>query len=106
MSISFVTITHFIYIKRFNSFGRTKTKNLILHQTVAFFALRLVLPQLAQTHYRNAGVTLAYKRHCVTNGYLQRVVWDVNDFLKREKKCSVFFNKIGVPYCLVVFVVV
>lgn len=51
-------------------------------------------------------MTLAYKRHCVTNGYLQRVVWDVNDFFKREKKCSVFFNKIGVPYCLVVFVVV
>ena len=51
-------------------------------------------------------MTLACKQCCVTNGYLQRVVWDVNDFFKREKKCSVFFNKIGVPYCLVVFVVV
>ena len=51
-------------------------------------------------------MSLACKQCCVTNGYLQRVVWDVNDFLKREKKCSVFFNKIGVPYCLVVFVVV
>ena len=49
-------------------------------------------------------MTLAWKQCCVTNGYLQRVVWDVNDFFKREKKCSVFFNKIGVPYCLVVFV--
>ena len=79
MSISFVTITHFIYIKLFNFFGQTKTKNLILRQT-AFFALRLVLPQVAQAHYRNAGVTLACERRCVTNGYLQRLVQDVNGF--------------------------
>ena len=30
-----------------------------------------VTTQVAQAHYRNAGVTLACKRCCVTNGYLQ-----------------------------------
>ena len=32
--------------------------------------------QAAQTHY----MTLACERCCVTNGYLQRLVWDVNGF--------------------------
>ena len=36
--------------------------------------------QDAQAHYRNADATLACKRCCVTNGYLQRLVWDVNGF--------------------------
>ena len=36
--------------------------------------------QAAQAHYMNADVTLACKRCCVTNGYLQRFVWDVNGF--------------------------
>ena len=46
--------------------------------------------QAAQTHYMNADVTLACKRCCVTNGYLQRLVWDRSVFLKRDKKCYVF----------------
>ena len=36
--------------------------------------------QAAQAHYMNADVTLACERCCVTNGYLQRFVWDVNGF--------------------------
>ena len=46
--------------------------------------------QAAQAHYRNADVTLACERCCVTNGYLQRLVWDRSVFLKRDKKCYVF----------------
>ena len=46
--------------------------------------------QAAQTHYINADVTLACERCCVTNGYLQRLVWDQSVFLKRDKKCYVF----------------
>ena len=42
--------------------------------------------QAAQAHYRNADVTIACERCCVTNGYLQRFKWDINGFsLKREK---------------------
>ena len=36
--------------------------------------------QAAQAHYMNADVTFACERCCVTNGYLQRLVWDVNGF--------------------------
>ena len=50
----------------------------------------LVYSQAAQTHYMNADVTLACERCCVTNGYLQRLVWDRSVFLKRDKKCYVF----------------
>ena len=46
--------------------------------------------QAAQTHYMNADVTLASERCCVTNGYLQGLVWDRSVFLKRDKKCYVF----------------
>ena len=46
--------------------------------------------QAAQTHYMDADVTLACERCCVTNGYLQRLVWDRSVFLKRDKKCYVF----------------
>ena len=42
--------------------------------------------QAAQVHYMNAGVTLACKRCCVTNGYLQRFVWDVNGFSEKREK--------------------
>ena len=34
----------------------------------------------AQAHVMNADVTLACERCCVTNGYLQRFVWDANGF--------------------------
>ena len=37
-------------------------------------------PEAAQAHYRNADLTLARQRCCVTNGYLQSLVWDVNGF--------------------------
>ena len=40
------------------------------------FAVLLIRTQVAQTHYMNADVTLACERCCVTNGYLQRLVWD------------------------------
>ena len=33
-----------------------------------------------QAYYRNADVTLGCERCCVTNGYLQGLVWDVNGF--------------------------
>ena len=36
--------------------------------------------QAAQAHYMNADVTLACERCCVINGYLQRLLWDVNGF--------------------------
>ena len=50
----------------------------------------LATAQATQTHYMNADVTLACERYCVTNGYLQRLVWDRSVFLKRDKKCYVF----------------
>ena len=50
-------------------------------------------PQAAQAHFMNADVTLACERCCVTNGYLQRFVWDATVFLKREKKCIFFLIK-------------
>ena len=46
--------------------------------------------QTAQIHYMNADVTLACERCYVTNGYLQRLLWDRSVFLKRDKKCYVF----------------
>ena len=54
--------------------------------------------QAAQAHYRNADVTPACELAlcCVTNGYLQRLVWNVNGFST---------NKIDLPYCLAVFFV-
>ena len=53
----------------------------------------------------NADMTLACERCCVTNGYLQRLVWEVTVFLK-ERKNVMFLNKIDLPYCFVVFFVV
>ena len=41
---------------------------------------KLIRAQAAHAHYMNADVTLACERCCVTNGYLQRLVWDVNGF--------------------------
>ena len=69
--------------------------------------LQLLWTQAAQAHYRNADVTLACKRYCVTNGYLQRLVWDVlKQFFLKVRKNVMFLNKIDLPYCLVVFFVV
>jgi len=34
-----------------------------------------VYPQVVQAHYRNTDVTLACKVSCITNGYLQRLVY-------------------------------
>ena len=42
--------------------------------------MRRAVSQVSQAHYRNADVTLACERCCVTYGYLQRLVWDVNGF--------------------------
>ena len=39
----------------------------------------------------NAGVTLAWERCCVTDDYLQRLVWDVNGFSKILFKNRTFF---------------
>ena len=36
--------------------------------------------QVAQAHFMNADLTPACERCCVTNGYLQRFVWDANGF--------------------------
>ena len=46
--------------------------------------------QVAQAHYMNADVTFACERCCVTYGYLQRLVWDVNGFSIKERKNVVF----------------
>ena len=51
-------------------------------------------------------MTLACKRCCVTSGYLQRLVWDVNGFFLTERKNGMLLNKIDFTYCLVVFFVV
>ena len=59
---------------------------------ITFGSTRYPKPQVAQAHYMNADVTLACERCCVTNGYLQRLVWDVNGFLKREKKCQFYIK--------------
>ena len=40
----------------------------------------VIRPQVAQSHYRNADVPLACEWCCVTNGYLQTLVWDTNGF--------------------------
>ena len=51
-------------------------------------------------------MTLACERCYVTNGYLQRLVWDVNGFFLKERKNGMLLNKIDFSYCLVVFFVV
>ena len=51
-------------------------------------------------------MTLACERCCVTNGYLQKLIWDVNGFFFKERKNVMFLKKIDLPYCLVVFFVV
>ena len=63
--------------------GAKGTRNISLQMT-------LNGSQAAQTHYMNADVTLACERCCVTNGYLQRLVWDRLVFLKRDKKMLCF----------------
>ena len=50
----------------------------------------LACTQVPQAHYMNADLTLACERCCVTNGCLQRLVWDRSVFLKRDQKCYVF----------------
>ena len=49
-------------------------------------------PQATQAHYRNADVTLACERCCVTNGYsIYKDLYGMETvFLKRKKKCYVF----------------
>ena len=83
----------------------TKKEQVIANHSYTALRKLLACPQAAQTHYMNADVTLACERCCVTNGYLQRLVWDRSVFLKRDKNVM-FLNKIDVPYCLVVFFVV
>ena len=57
------------------------------HVPISPPAIKLIVwSQAAQTHHMNADVTLACERCCVTNGYLQRLVWDRSVFLKRDKK--------------------
>ena len=51
-------------------------------------------------------MTLACERCYVTNGYLRRLVWDVNGFFLKERKNGMLLNKIDFTYCLVVFFVV
>ena len=43
----------------------------------------------------NADVTLACacERCCVTNGYLQRLVWDVNGFSEKKEKMLCLLTK-------------
>ena len=57
---------------------------------LAIYEFDKLQTQDTQTHYMNADVTLACERCCVTNGYIQRLVWDRSVFLKRDKKCYVF----------------
>ena len=60
--------------------------------------------QKAQPHYTNADVAFARECYCVTNSYLQTLVWDVNSFCKKREKI-LFLNKIDLSYSLVVFFV-
>ena len=57
-----------------------------------------------QPHYTNADVAFARECYCVTNSYLQTLVWDVNSFCKKREKI-LFLNKIDLSYSLVVFFV-
>jgi len=41
----------------------------------------------------NVDVALACERCCVTNGYLQRLVWDVNGFSEKREKMLCFSIK-------------
>ena len=66
---------------------------------VGVFVLRMSLRprgQVTNARHRRPKLTASSVRCCVTNCYLQWLVWDVNRFL----------NKINLPYCLVVFFVV
>ena len=67
---------------------------------------KLFQTQAAQAHSKNADVTLAYERCCVTNGCLQRLVMGCKRFFLKERKNVMVLNKIDRPYCLVVFFVV
>ena len=64
-----------------------------------------VTPQVAQAHHRNADVTLARERCCVTNDYLQRLVWDAGmgckRFFSKERKNVIVFkyNRLTLLHC-------
>ena len=60
--------------------------------------------QNAQPHYTNADVAFARECYCVTNSYLQTLVWDVNSFCKK-RETILFFKNIDLSYSLVVFFV-
>ena len=60
--------------------------------------------QKAQPHYTNADVAFARECYCVTNSYLQTLVWDVNSFGQKREKIF-FLNNIDLSYSLVVFFV-
>ena len=55
-------------------------KSLVFQKNLYFLARQAHVTQAAQAHFMNADVTLACERCCVTNGYLQRFVWDANGF--------------------------
>ena len=56
--------------------------------------------QNAQPHYTNADVAFARECYCVTNSYLQTLVWDVNSFCKK-RETILFFKNIDLSYSLV-----
>ena len=60
--------------------------------------------QKARPHYTNTDMAFARECYCVTNSYLQTLVWDVNR--KRKKRETIlFFKNIDLSYSLVVFFV-
>ena len=65
--------------------GREATERATISQVISFrHSSFLTVNQETNTSMSpgdmNADVTLACERCCVTNGYLQRLVWDVNGF--------------------------
>ena len=65
-------------------------KSLVFQKNLYFLARQSHVTQAAQAHFMNADVTLACERCCVTNGYLQRLVWDANGFFLKVRKNVIF----------------
>ena len=61
---------------------------------------------MAQAHYMNADVTLALRAVLCYKRLFIKACMGCKQFFLKERKNVMFFNKIDLPNCLVVFFVV